>query len=202
MISFLDGIIEYISPTTVILNVNNIGYEINISSSTYDKLSKLKGNVRLYIVETAGMFGGTISLYGFLTQEEKDIFMVFKDGLKNTGSKKALDYLDKVMKSLPDFHKAVINKDIKLLTSIFGFHSKTAEKIVALLQDKLSVLKISGKPKWATVIDQNIPAEVIEALVALGYKETRARNVVEKIISELDQIPKTEELIKLALKYM
>ena len=148
------------------------------------------------------MFGGTISLYGFLTQEEKDIFMVFKDGLKNTGSKKALDYLDKVMKSLPDFHKAVINKDIKLLTSIFGFHSKTAEKIVALLQDKLSVLKISGKPKWATVIDQNIPAEVIEALVALGYKETRARNVVEKIISELDQIPKTEELIKLALKYM
>jgi len=202
LISFLDGIIEYISPTTVILNVNNIGYEINISSSTYDKLSKLKGNVRLYIVETAGMFGGTISLYGFLTQEEKDIFMVFKDGLKNTGSKKALDYLDKVMKSLPDFHKAVINKDIKLLTSIFGFHSKTAEKIVALLQDKLSVLKISGKPKWATVIDQNIPAEVIEALVALGYKETRARNVVEKIISELDQIPKTEELIKLALKYM
>jgi Holliday junction DNA helicase RuvA len=202
LISFLDGTIEYISPTTVILNVNNIGYEINISSSTYDKLSKLKGNVRLYIVETAGMFGGTISLYGFLTQEEKDIFMVFKDGLKNTGSKKALDYLDKVMKSLPDFHKAVINKDIKLLTSIFGFHRKTAEKIVALLQDKLSVLKISGKPKWATVIDQNIPAEVIEALVALGYKETRARNVVEKIISELDQIPKTEELIKLALKYM
>jgi len=204
MIYSLEGTIEHKKMDTVVLNVNNVGYEINISPSTYDRLPPVGKQIKFYIVETVGMYGGGTTLYGFLNQEEKEIFLAFKDGLKNTGAKKALEYLDKATKSLPDFQRAVNEKNTKLLTSIFGFRKPTAEKIVALLYDKLSEVKISGKEKWAKVYEQEDASieETVRALVSLGYRETQAKNAVEQALSDLEKIPETSELIKLALKYI
>ena len=119
MIALLEGTIEFKSPQNIILNVNGIGYEINVSLNTYNKLPAKGNSVKLHISETVGIYGGGTTLYGFATQEEKEIFTCFKVGLKNTGAKKSLDYLDKAMKSLPDFRRAVIQKNLGLLTSIF-----------------------------------------------------------------------------------
>jgi len=204
MIYSLEGTIEHKTTDAVVLNVNNVGYEINISLSTYDKLPPVGKQIKFYIVETVGIYGGGTTLYGFLSQEEKEIFLAFKEGLKNTGAKKALEYLDKATKSLPDFQRAVSEKNTKLLTSIFGFRKQTAEKIVALLQDKLRDVKVSGKEKWVKVYEQENTSieEAVRALVSLGYRETQAKNAVEQVLSELEKIPETSELIKLALKYV
>ncbi len=204
MIYFLEGIIENKTHDIVVLNVNNIGYKIHIPISTYDRLPPVGKSIRLYIVETVGIYGSGTTLYGFLNKEEKEIFLAFKEGLKNTGAKKALEYLDKATKSLPDFQRAVSERNTKLLTSIFGFKKQTAEKIVALLYDKLSELKISGKEKWAKIYEYKDVSieETVRALVSLGYRETQAKNAVEQAISKLEKVPETQELIKLALKYI
>lgn len=201
MIAFLEGIIEEKTIESVIIAVNGIGYEVNISASTYEKLPATGKLAKLYIYETQGIYGGGITLYGFINLDEKEIFLVFKDGLKNTGSKKALDYMDKATKSLPDFQRAVTQKDTKLLTSIFGFRKPTAEKIVALLNDKLSKVDIKGKGKW-TKTDGSVSEDAIQALVSLGYKEAQARHAVEECLSEMDSTAKINDIIKLALKYL
>lgn len=201
MIATLEGLLDFKNPEYIILNVQGIGYEINISNSTYEKLPSVGDVSKLYIIETTGMYGGGTNLYGFLSPDEKDIFISFKENIKNIGAKKALDYLDKAMKSLPDFKRAVEQKNLKLLTSIFGFRKETAEKIVVALQNKIEHIKISGKEKWSRVSEE-IPVETIQALVSLGYKEQMAKFAVEKVLEETDRSSKTEELIKLALKYL
>ncbi|MBU0952239.1 MAG: Holliday junction branch migration protein RuvA [Elusimicrobia bacterium] len=203
MIAFLEGILEEKSVDSVILAVNGIGYDISISAVTYEKLPATGKLAKLYIYETQGIYGGGITLYGFTNLDDKEIFLVFKDGLKNTGSKKALDYMDKATKSLPDFQRAVTQKDTKLLTSIFGFRKPTAEKIVALLNDKLSKVKITGKEKWPSgKTNGNMPEDAIQALVSLGYKEAQARHAVEESLTILENPVNVSEIIKLALRYL
>jgi len=204
MIAFLDGIIDLKSAEHIILNVNGIGYEINISNSALARLPEPGQQAKLYIYETTSMYGGGVSLYGFLTLEEKDIFMSFKDNLKNTGAKKALDYTDKAMKSLPDFTAAINQKNLKLLISIFGFRSNTAEKLVVALQGKLDKIKLpsAGKEKWSLLTD-NKSIDAIQALISLGYKELQAKIMVEKVITEYAGTElKIENIIKLALKQL
>ena len=200
MIATLEGIIESKSLDSTVINVSGVGYEINISTSTYNRLPPPGKSVKLFIIESTAMYGGGVNLYGFLTTEEKAIFMSFKNSLKNTGAKKSLEYLDKAMKSLADFRRAVVNKDLKLLTSIFGFHRQTAEKIIAGLQDKLADVEISGKEKWSKV-PSRVHEEAIQALVVLGLRESQARTAVEEAMVGLEKIPSTSELISLALKH-
>jgi len=202
MIATLEGIIELKNQNSIVLNVNGVGYEINISSNTFNRLSSEKIPVKFFVVEVPGsIYSGTTQLYGFLTKEEKEIFVAFKDNLKNIGSKKALDFLDKAMKSLPDFKKAIINKNIKLLISIFGFRENTAEKIIIALQDKIDSIEISGEEKL-DLEKITLQTETIQALVALGYKEYQSKQAVEEVIKKTKDIFTTEELIRSALKYL
>jgi len=201
MIALLEGTIERKSPQNAILNVNGVGYEINISASTYERLPGKGGGTKLHIIETVGIYGGGVTLYGFYTQEEKDIFLCFKEGLKNTGAKKSLDYTDKAMKSLPDFRKAVLTKNMSLLTSIFGFRKPTAEKIITLLQKKMEGIDLKGGEKWPG-IGEGASLEAIQALISLGYRETQAKEAVQKVMSGADEEIKTQDIIKNALKYL
>jgi len=203
MIATLEGILEQVSGDSVIINVGGIGYEITVSASTRNRLPPEGRAVKLYISETVGIYGGGTNLYGFLTIEEKNIYLTFKD-LKNTGAKKALDYLDKAVKSLPDFKRAVQEKNIKVLTSLFGFRSQTAEKILVFLQDKLSAMQVSGQEKWgSSTLSADRGADAVSALVALGYREQQARRAVEEAFASSDNKDMAAGiLIKIALKYI
>ncbi|MEW6041102.1 MAG: Holliday junction branch migration protein RuvA [Elusimicrobiota bacterium] len=204
LIATLEGIIEHKYDEYIIINVAGVGYEVSVSPSTLNRLPPESRNTKLYVVETSGIYGGGTNLYGFLNAEEKEIFLTFKDGLKNTGAKKALDYLDKAVKSLPDFRRAVIEKNIKVLTSIFGFHSKTAEKIMVLLQDKLSSISVVGEEKWAmSSAVSDFSSDAVSALISLGYSQTQAKHAVEEALSQFEgSQPTTETLIKVALKHL
>ena len=199
MIDFLRGILESKSMDSAVLDVSGVGYKVFIPNSTNEKLTGIGREAKLFIVESVAMYGGSTAYYGFLTEDERDIFSLLKDEVPGAGAKKALEYMDKATKSLPDFKKAVVTKDAGMLTGIFGFSKKTAEKILSSLKDKIHEINISGPEKWVQP-QESVPLnEAVAGLIALGYKEIHARQAVEKILNTEEGLS-VEDVIKQALR--
>src|SRR5450631_3851494 len=98
MIGSLRGSLLNKSPGQVLVDVQGIGYEASVTLSAYDRVPQVGQEAQLYIVESMAMYGGGITLYGFLSLEEKEIYLLLRE-IPGTGSKKALDYLDKIATS-------------------------------------------------------------------------------------------------------
>ncbi|MCL2335572.1 MAG: hypothetical protein FWC57_05855 [Endomicrobia bacterium] len=205
MLDYLNGILDSKSTDAVTVETGGIGYKVYVPLSTYSKLPNAGGAVKLYIVEAAaGMYGGVISLYGFLTNEERDMYMLIKDEVPGTGAKKAMEYTDKISKSFADFKSAVLSKNASMLSDIFGFTKKTSDKLIAALKDKIASVSVSGPEKWQSInaeAENTVAAEAAAGLVALGYKEAQARSAVSKAYQGNCGIT-LEELIKKALKHL
>ncbi|MCL2390184.1 MAG: Holliday junction branch migration protein RuvA [Endomicrobia bacterium] len=205
MIDYLNGILDYKSSDEIIVETGGIGYKVFIPVSTFSKLPESGSVVKIYIVEAAaGMYGGVISLYGFLTKEERDMYLLIKDEVPGTGAKKAMEYTDKVSKSFADFKTAVMAKNASMLNDIFGFTKKTADKLIAALKDKISGVNVSGAEKWheaSKTLGNPAVSEAVLALISLGYKESEARNAANAAYANSENIS-IEELIKKSLKYI
>lgn len=198
MIDYFKGILSYKTLNTAVVEVTGIGYSISITADTYNRLPTDGNPVKLYIIESTGMYGGVISYYGFLTKEERDMFVLIKDEVPSTGAKKAMEYLDKISKSFADFKAAVIKRDVSMLSGIFGFTKKTAEKLIAALKDKISAIAVKDSQKWSDIDAGSSSSEAVAALVSLGYKEADAREIVNKIATEKKDLS-VEQIITEAL---
>jgi Holliday junction DNA helicase RuvA len=201
MITYLRGTVVAKTPGSVVLDVHGVGYEVLISLTCYEKLPPEDTEVKLHIVESIPMYGGGVSLYGFTSVEDRAIFLLLKEEVPGAGAKKALDYFDKVSKSLPDFQRAIVNRDASLLTGVFGFTKKTAEKLIAALKDKMASLPASGTEKWSTVPVVGSTSDAVAGLIALGYREVQAREAVERAAETLKSAT-AEDLIKAALRHL
>ena len=201
MIDYFKGTLSYKTLNTAVVEVAGIGYSISITADTFNKLPTDGNQVKLYIIESTGMYGGVISYYGFLTREERDMFVLIKDEVPSTDEKKAMEYLDKISKSFADFQAAVMKRDVSMLSGIFGFTKKTAEKLVAALKDKIANVIVKDSAKWSNIDAGSSSSEAVAALVALGYKETDAREVVNKVANENKDFS-VEQIITEALKYL
>jgi Holliday junction DNA helicase RuvA len=204
MMDYLCGILDSKSINTITIDVNGIGYAIAVPFSTFSNLPGIGNTVKIYIVEaTSGMYGGIISLYGFLTREERDMYLIIKDEVPGTGAKKAIEYTDKISKSFADFKTAIITKNSSMLNGVFGFTKKTADKLIAALKDKISAVNISGQEKWASAkTNENaMVLEAIESLIALGYKQQQAKVAVNNAYENNENIT-LENLIRKSLQYL
>lgn len=203
MIAYLRGTLQKKALDHILVDVGGVGYEVFVPLSTLERVKEVGQELKIHIVESASMYGGTTKLYGFLTEEELEIFQCMKDHLPNTGAKKALEYLDKAAKSLPDFRRAVLEQDTRILASIFGFTAKTAEKLSAGLKDRLAAISLTGPEKWS---QPSLPSgafgQAIGALVALGYKESEAREAVASVEKEFSKDDKVEEILARVLRQM
>ncbi len=206
MIDFLRGTLASKKQNFAVLDVSGVGYGVSITVDTYNKLPKEGNEIKLYIVESASMYGGTVSHYGFISREERDMFMLLKDEVPSTGAKKAMDYLEKISKSFADFKTAVIRRDTAMISGIFGFTKKTAEKLIAALKDKITEVNVSaGQKRFENAASSNMnEIEAVEGLVALGYKEIQARTAVDKVVGENSSAGNfsSADIIKEALKYL
>ncbi|MCK5106383.1 MAG: hypothetical protein KAQ76_02370, partial [Elusimicrobiales bacterium] len=144
---------------------------------------------------------GTV-LYGFISEDEKELFELFKSAVPKTGAKKALDYLAKAKKSLPDFQNAIAKKDFKVLTGIFGFTAKTAEKLANALKNKMEHLSISGALKIKTNgISSRKFIQAQNALISLGFKNAQAKIALTSIENEeLSGKESMEDILRMSLK--
>ena len=199
MIAYITGEVFDIEESSIILLVGGIGYQINMAQSSIAYVEKGQ-NIGLYITESITQFDGTI-LYGFLNKEDRELFLLFKNEIPNTGSKKALEFLNKALRSVADFHNAIINKDPKILTAIFGFTAKTAQKLIDSLSGKMDTISVQGEVKIKTA---EIPfmSDVLNALGALGYSAQESRRAIEQLYKQNSAQTNVEDLIKQALRIL
>ncbi len=201
MIGSLRGTLLTKLPGQVLIDVQGIGYEVSVTLSAFDRLPQSGQETQLFVVESMAMYGGGVTLYGFMSLEEKEIYLLLRE-IPGTGSKKALDYLDKISKSAPDFRRAILEGDERQLISLFGFTKKTADKMIVALKDRITGLRVAGREKWSPSIQSTGVSEAMAALVSLGYRESEARAALDRLSSHAKAEAKTTDLIKEALKQL
>ncbi|MDD4978672.1 MAG: Holliday junction branch migration protein RuvA [Gallionella sp.] len=188
MIGRLAGILLEKNPPQILLDVQGVGYEVDVPMSTFYNLPALHEKVVLHtqfvVREDAQL------LYGFLTNEER---IAFRQLLKisGVGPKLALSVLSGL--SINDLTVAIVNKDAARLTKIPGVGKKTAERLLLELQGKFSV---TGVASAHSTVAASASSDIINALQALGYNEKEADWAAK-------QLPKDSSVsdgIRLALK--
>ncbi len=196
MIALLTGKIAGKSPDSVILDVNGVGYRVQIPFSTFfalpDDGAILTLNIHTNVKEDA------IHLYGFLTPKEKQFFQLLIT-VSGVGPKLAKDILSNIQ---PDqLASALCRSDIVRLSAIPGIGKKTSERLVLELKDKVVKLGLAGDSDSSSTLsiqENSIRDDVASALINLGYKEA----VVIKTLSEIETEAEApmETVLKLALK--
>jgi len=201
MIASLHGILLEAWSERIVVEAGGVGYEVVIAPHTASRLPAIGSELRVFISESSPMYGGGTTLYGFLTREDKQMFLCFKE-LPSTGAKKAIEHLEKASKSLPDFRRAILDGDLKVMTGMFRFTKKTAEKLIAGLKDKIGGdTTVTRSSTSNSVVASGPLGRALEALAALGYKPNESRTALEEVRAGLDgtEAP-VEELIRLALR--
>jgi holliday junction DNA helicase RuvA len=205
VIASLRGTLLIKEPGRVVVEAGGVGYELCVTASAFAQLPPVGQEAFLLVAESFGMYGGGQTLYGFTSESEKAMFSTFKDEVPSTGAKKALEYLDKASKSLPDFRRAVLDRDAKLLCGVFGFTKKTAERLIDALKDKLDGVPAAGIERIARRDAPELPptalSHALAALSALGYKPAEARAALSSVAEDSASSGlEAEQLVRLALK--
>lgn len=197
MIAFVSGILEMKLNGYIVIDVGGLGYKVFMSESAIEVVGELGEKVKVYTHHHVRE--DDISLYGFLTMEELNMFELLIS-VSGVGAKSALSILANIEPS--SFALAVISNDTSKLVKIPGVGAKTAARIVLELKDKLknqdAVTKKTDVIK-KNIVDEKQVDEAISALQVLGYNRKDIEKVFEKI--ELDNLS-LEDMIKLGLKYL
>lgn len=176
MIATLNGKLTYKNIGNVVVDVNGVGFDIKIPLSTYDKLPELKNEVLLYI--HTHITENSISLYGFMTQEEKKYFLLLIP-VNKIGPKVAMSIL-----SFYDFNKftnLVLTEEIKELSKVPGLGKKTTERLILELKDKLNKLGISFAESTSKESIDNITNDAVMALNSLGFNYKESLKAVQSV---------------------
>ncbi len=202
-IATLRGRVLFGDDEKLVVEAFGVGYEVLVPSRVSLQLRGNSQEAFLYIVSVSGMYGGGETLYGFLSAQEKEMFLLFKENIPGAGAKKALEYMEKASKSFPDFRRAIIEKDAKMLGAIFGFTPKTVDKLIAGLKDKIHSVAVSGPEKLrrTQLLKDGPLVQALSALSALGYKNAEARSALQFVADENAAAElSAEEIVRLALK--
>ena len=192
MISFIRGKKIHIDPAKIIIEVNGIGYDINISLRTY---SKLKDESEVFVYTHLNVKEDSHTLYGFNSESERNTFLSLLS-INGVGPSTAIMILSSL--SANELKKAIISSDTNKIKSVKGIGLKTAERIILELKDKVKFDDID-QDKFYDNIDNTIKDEALSALSSLGI----SKNIVEKHINDIldrNNDISLEDLIKEVLK--
>ena len=193
MIEFLKGQVSSKAEDYVVIEVNNVGYKVFMSKASIDKIEE---NSILKIFTYMRVLQDDISLFGFLSNEELNMFelLITVGGI---GAKSALTILSNITPT--DFAMAVVSDDVNKLKSLPGIGPKTAQRIILELKDKMKHEQIieESKNNEKQIKNNDNIKDAISALQVLGYN----LKSIEKAFETINTDEKTtEELIKEGLK--
>jgi Holliday junction DNA helicase RuvA len=191
MIAFVSGKFVTKLPSQVIVDVNGVGYDLQISLNTYSSISNKESGrlfTYLHITENAQ------TLYGFFDMEEKELFLQLIS-VSGVGASTARMMLSGLKPE--EIIRSIVNNNTKQLEGIKGIGKKTAERIVLELKDKLNRLQ-TYQPQSAYSIN-TVESDALNALIALGIQKNFAETAIKKVISSGNN-SSVENIIKLALK--
>lgn len=193
MISRLDGVVVERDPQRILLDVQGVGYELQIPLSTFYQLAEIEGPTVLhthFVVRQDAQL-----LYGFASTLERELFRVLIK-VNGVGPKTALAVLSGL--EVADFVQAVNSENKKTLAGIPGVSQRNAEHIIADLRGKLD--DYAGNVATVVdVVDQDIALDAESALIGLGYKPKEASLALAQVEGQVDDV---ESLIRLALKQL
>ncbi len=189
MIGRLTGLLLEKNPPQILLDVQGVGYEVDVPMSTFYNLPPLNERVALHTVmvvrEDAQL------LYGFATHDERAAFRQLLK-ISGVGPKMALAVLSGL--SLADLASAVVNKDISRMTKIPGVGKKTAERLLLELQGKFTATTTgTARPEVSSH-----STDIVNALLALGYNEKEAEWAAKQLPADAG----VSDGIRQALKYL
>jgi Holliday junction DNA helicase RuvA len=191
MIAYLKGDFVHKSPAVVHVEVQGVGYEVQISLNTYSKIQGLEKGIlhtSLLIREDAHI------LYGFFDLAEKEMFqqLIAVSGIGASTARVMLSYMK------PDeLARAIVLGDTKTLEGIKGIGKKTAERMVVELRDKLAKQPVESN--ISPMKNNTLHTDALNALTALGISRQAAELAVQKMLTA-DPHLSVEELIKKALR--
>lgn len=199
MIASLYGTLLSKSPTEILVDVNGVGYQVNIPISTYEKIGEEKSSVRiltyLHVREDA------LQLYGFATEEERNLFKLLIS-VSGIGPRMAQTILSGI--STSDLVNYVSEGNHFALTRIPGVGKKIAERLVVELREKIPQSGTpSTRPPASSQSQTNVRSEALLALTSLGFNRAVAEQALRAAIQETNGKDATiEQLIKAALKHV
>jgi len=190
MIGRLTGVLIEKNPPQVIVDVNGVGYEVDVPMSTFYHLpatgERVSLHTQLIVREDAHL------LYGFATDGERAAFRQLLK-VSGVGPKVALAVLSGL--SVNDLAAAIATQETGMLTRVPGIGKKTAERLLLELRDKF---KASGALSSTTAPSGSSGSDVLNALLALGYNEREALSAIKQLPADVA----VTDGIRLALKYL
>ena len=191
MITHLQGRLVEKTPTNIVIDCNGVGYFVHISLHTFSNLSdaeSIKLFTHLQVREDSH------TLFGFLTKVEREIFRLLIS-VSGVGASIARTMLSSLT---PDQVKdAIAQNDFAAIQSVKGIGSKTAQRVVLDLKDK--ILKVYGLDEVSVVSNNTNKNEALSALETLGFGRKQAEKICDSIVKN-DGNASVETIIKLALK--
>ena len=191
MIASLKGRLETLSDDWATINVNGIGFQVHMPTSTLSTLGSRGQEVHIYT--HLHLREDNATLYGFASPEELGLFQILI-GVSGIGPKLALSMLSSM--SVEQLTMAIATGNVDLLTAVPGIGKKIAARLVLELKDKIGA-ELVTTPAAAQLAQEN--ADVIAALTSLGYSVAEASRAVANLPSAPDLT--LEEKIRLALSY-
>lgn len=203
MIAYLNGILAEIEEENIVIEVNGIGYNVRIPAGMAGRLPQIGEVVKLYTYTSVRE--DAIGLYGFLSRDDLNMYrqLITVSGI---GPKGGLSVLSAM--SADELRMAVISQDAKAIAKAPGVGTKTAQRIILELKDKISLedtammREVNQVPQDSMLTGKShAQTEAVEALTALGYSPSEALRAVKAVLQETPDLD-VEALLKAALKKM
>lgn len=193
MIAFLKGFIEEKGNGAVILDVQGVGYRVEVSTLTLDQLESAGSEVKLLIHHH--ITDSDQRLFGFFSRDEKALFEKLIT-VKGVGPKSGLT----ILSGLPanQLINSITGGDVAALSRVPGIGKKTAERIIVELKDKLADYAVSSGLEAVSANGSGVAGEAISALESLGFKKREAEQAVMQALKE-ETNPEASFVIKKAL---
>jgi holliday junction DNA helicase RuvA len=195
MIAYIEGRIDSVEPTFVVVDINGLGYEIRISLNTYTDikgLEKCRLHTWLHVKEDAH------TLYGFSKPAEKFLFLQL---ISVSGVGPGTGLMVTSSLTADEIKTAIVSEDVITIQSVKGIGAKTAQRIILELKDKLKkegLISNIDSEKGGNL--RTLRNEALTALTTLGINKAQAEKSLDLILKNATNHITLEELIKLALK--
>ncbi|HSC54987.1 MAG TPA: Holliday junction branch migration protein RuvA [Phnomibacter sp.] len=194
MIAQLTGKFLHKSPTKLIVDVQGVGYEVQISLNTFAAIQHADAGTLITHLKVAE---DAFTIFGFSEPAEKDIFLKLLS-VSGVGAATARMMLSS-MRPI-EVAQAISTGQVRILEGVKGIGKKTAERIVLELKDKMGSVQMAHQPTDIIAANNTPDRDALDALVALGIARNMAEQAIKKALVQSAGSTSVEELIKLALK--
>lgn len=192
MIAALRGEVWEALPNRLVVGCGGVGYLVHVPLSTFDRLNPFKGS-QIFLKTYFYVRENSQNIYGFATDEERDLFLLLIERVSGIGPSIAMAILSGM--PVEEFQRHVVGGNVAELSRIKGLGKKTTERIILELKDKVGVVEswdvADGAPN--SVRDAEL------ALISLGYKQAEARKAIGAV-AKLNPSATVDELIREALR--